>query len=214
MPGPSDNFIDSLVQDLKPVRRLRPRTAVGFTLAALVVAMALPAAFLALREDILGGNLTPMFMLTSGLFLVLAVAASYTVIDMARPLVGNRHDGWAWAAAAVALLPAGACLKALFTWLRGAELVIHADGVLCLTVGTSLAVLLGAVLTFWLRRGAPTSPERAGLLTGVAAGSMGMFAFGLYCASDDLMHVGVWHVLVVIVSAGLGRMIVPRLIRW
>lgn len=60
----------------------------------------------------------------------------------------------------------------------------------------------------------PTSPERAGLIAGIDAGSLGMFAFSLNCPEDGLYHIGLWHILSVIASALLGRCFVPRLIRW
>jgi hypothetical protein len=87
-------------------------------------------------------------------------------------------------------------------------------GLDCLMMGSGLGLLIAAVLVWWLRRGAPTSPERAGLLTGIAAGSFGIFAFSFHCPYNDIVHIGLWHGLAVVVSAALGRLIVPRLIQW
>ncbi|MCR9180892.1 MAG: DUF1109 domain-containing protein, partial [Erythrobacteraceae bacterium] len=78
--------------------------------------------------------------------------------------------------------------------------------------GASLLVF--AILVGWLRKGAPTSPDRAGLLTGIAAGSLGIFAFSLHCADNDIVHIGLWHSAVVLLMAGLGRAVVPPLVRW
>ena len=83
-----------------------------------------------------------------------------------------------------------------------------------LAMGLLAGLASAAVLVAWLRRGAPTSPERAGWITGIAAGSLGMFAFSLYCPDDSIYHIGLWHSASVIVAALLGRLIVPRLIRW
>jgi hypothetical protein len=71
-----------------------------------------------------------------------------------------------------------------------------------------------AVLVSWLRKGAPTAPDRAGLVVGIAAGSFGAFAFGLHCPDNNIVHVGVWHSAVVLAMGGLGRAIVPSLVRW
>ena len=81
-------------------------------------------------------------------------------------------------------------------------------------MGCTLGLATASVLILWLRKGAPTSPERAGLLTGIAAGSSGIFAFALHCPHNDIAHIGIWHGLVVIISAMAGRAVVPRLIRW
>ena len=81
-------------------------------------------------------------------------------------------------------------------------------------MGIALGSIVGLSLTFWLQKGAATSPERAGLLTGLAAGSSGIFAFALHCPHNDIAHIGLWHGLAVAVSAAIGRLIVPRAIRW
>jgi hypothetical protein len=70
------------------------------------------------------------------------------------------------------------------------------------------------MLVMWLRRGAPTSPERAGLVAGVAAGASGIFAFSLHCQIDDIVHLGLSHSAVVAAMALVGRALVPRLVRW
>jgi hypothetical protein len=69
-------------------------------------------------------------------------------------------------------------------------------------------------MVLWLRRGAPTSPERAGWLTGVAAGGLGAFAYSLHCPFNDVVYIGLWYSLAVGLCAVLGRLVVPRLIRW
>jgi hypothetical protein len=81
-------------------------------------------------------------------------------------------------------------------------------------VGGTASLLVFAMLTLWLRRGAPTDPDRAGLVAGVAAGAFGIFGFSLHCPDNDIVHIGLWHSAVVLAMARLGRAMVPRLIRW
>jgi hypothetical protein len=202
-------LIDSLVDGLAPVAPMRSLTAVGRTLAGTLAAILMIALVMGLR-----GHISPLFLISAGLFLILGMAASLTVIAMARPQVGSDRSGWAWAAAMVALLPATTLILALFhpasAWNQSDPLA----GVLCMAMGVIAGLASGGVLVAWLRRGAPTSPERAGLITGIAAGSLGMFAFALYCPDDDIYHIGLWHSASVVAAAVLGRWIVPRLIRW
>ena len=73
---------------------------------------------------------------------------------------------------------------------------------------------VAVILIVRLRRGAPTSPERAGLLGGIAAGAAGIFALSMHCPNDDIVHIGLWHASAVAVSAVAGRWIIPALIRW
>ncbi|WP_324262507.1 DUF1109 domain-containing protein [Altererythrobacter sp. H2] len=214
MPRDSNTLIAELVGSLEPVKPLSFRRGFALALAAAAVSVLGVAAMFDLRPDLLSGRFEPVFLLASGLFLVLGIAASVTVIVMSRPRVGSDHGGWAWAAAMVALLPVAATLV---TFGRGGSVLGHDEllyGAECLALGSSYSVLVFAVLVWWLRKGAPTSPERAGLLTGIAAGCFGIFAFSLHCRYDDIVHIGLWHSAVVVVAATAGRALVPRLVRW
>ena len=155
-----------------------------------------------------------LFLLSAGLFLLLACAASFSVIQMSRPQVGNHQTGWIWASAMAALLPAIALLTALVSLAKGENPHLELSGWNCMAMGTALGLIVAAVLTAWLRRGAPTSPAKAGLLIGIASGSAGIFAFSLHCPHNDIAHIGVWHGLAVVVSAVLGRLAIPAAIRW
>lgn len=204
-----DPFIDSLVARLAPVTPMKASTGIGRAAASLAGTIVMVVALMGLRRDV-----SALFLLSSGLFLMLGVAASLTVIMMGRPRVGSEHGGWIWAAVMAALLPATTLLMGVT---HGPAAWTESDpetGMACLAMGLLFGLVTGGVLVAWLRRGAPTSPERAGLLTGVAAGSLGIFAFSWHCPSNDLYHIGLWHSLSVVVAAVIGRLAVPRLIRW
>ena len=209
-----ESLIAGLVADLQPVKPLKLRGGMALSLGALLLCVLIVALAAGLRPDILAGQLDPVFLLSSGLFLLLAIASSFTVIEMSRPHVGGRRDGWVWAVATTALLPASAALMAGIAWLRGATPVVDLPGIVCLGMGIALGMIVGLVLVFWLRKGAATSPERAGLLTGLAAGSSGIFAFALHCPHNDIAHIGLWHGLAVALSAAIGRLVVPYAIKW
>lgn len=213
MNRPTPDLIDSLVLELAPVAPMRSGPVIARTVVAVLASVAVIALSLGLRNHV-----SALFLLTAGLFLILGIAAALTLIAIARPQVGSDRTGWnsGWggAAAMAALLPATTLVLGVShlhsAW---AESDPHA-GMLCLAMGLLAGLASGAVLVAWLRRGAPTSPERAGWITGIAAGSLGMFAFSLYCPDDSIYHIGLWHSASVIVAALLGRLIVPRLIRW
>lgn len=214
MPRDSAVLIAELVEGLEPVKPLRFGEGIALILAAAgVTAVAVVAAF-GLRAEWLAGHLDPMQLVSTGLFLGLALAASVTVVVMSRPQVGNDHSGWRWAAAMAGLLPlAGGIVAAV----RGSETLspeLMRHGAECLVGGSIASLLVFALLVLWLRRGAPTSPERAGLVAGFAAGAFGIFAASLHCPDNDIVHIGLWHSGAVIVTALAGRLLVPRLIRW
>lgn len=212
--SPSNAFIDSLVADLEPVTPLTRAGGLTGALVAGLAAIGVAAATLGLRSDIFTGVPDPVFLLSSGLFLLLGCAATFAVVQMSRPRVGNQQTGWIWAAAMTALLPA----SALLTWLAAlageGQAAVDAAGWKCLVVGVVLGLGVAAVLVLHLRRGAPTSPERAGLLSGIAAGAAGIFAITLHCPHNEIMHIGLWHASAVVVSAVAGRWTIPALVRW
>jgi hypothetical protein len=210
----SNDLIAGLVDELEPVRPLRRRTGLALSLAAIALAVVLVLVIVGMRTDLASGSPSAMFLVSSGLFLMLGLATVATALTMASPRVGNVHDGWRWAAAMVGLLPAAALVLALGD-LRGAWVASDpAHGLRCLGASLGLGLLVSGVLVLWLRRGAPTAPARAGLVTGIAGGAAGTFAFSLYCPHDTLAHIGLWHGSAVALAGLAGWLIVPKLVRW
>lgn len=213
-PRTSDALIAELVGDLEPVRPLRFGEGIAATLAAAALSAGVVLALLGMRADWRAGVLDPMELVASGLYGGLGLAASVTVILMSRPQVGNDHGGWRWAAAMAGLLPLAGLGAALGRGGAGMSGEVMRHGAECFAVGAAASLLVFAALTLWLRRGAPTAPARAGLVTGVAAGAFGSFAVSLHCPDGDIVHVGLWHGATVLAMAALGRALVPRLVRW
>lgn len=214
MPDNTDAFLESLVVDLKPATPLRQGKGMAFTALALALSVLLVLALLGLRRDFAAGHPDPFVLTAAGIFLVLALASAWGAIDMARPAVGIRREGWGWTALMAAVVPGSALALMLVDGLTGRAIDLDRGGIMCLALGTAVGLLTGAVLVLWLRRGAPSSPARAGLLTGVAAGAAGIFAISLWCPHDSLLHIGIWHGATVVVSGLLGRIALPRFLRW
>lgn len=210
----SDALIAELVGNLEPVKPLRFTHGLGYTLVAAAVSAVLVISLFGMRPDLQAGQFNPVHLIATGLFLGLAIAASVTVIVMSRPCVGTDHSGWTWAAAMAALLPAAGLIVGLGNSdnLLSPESIEH--GAACFAIGSGASLLVFAMLVWWLRKGAPTAPDRAGLLTGIAAGSFGIFAFSLHCPEVDIVHIGVWHSAVVLLMGAIGRAVVPSLVRW
>jgi hypothetical protein len=215
MKQPDDTaLIATLVDELAPVRPMRLWEAVLACTVAAAATLILATLWLGVRDDLFGGHLGPFYLLSLGVTAILGMAASAAVIQLARPQIGSRPTGWAWVAAMAALVPLAGVLTQAGIYADTGRVLPHNGGAHCLYNGIALGVLVGAALTLWLRRGAPTSPARAGLLTGLAAGSMGLFAVALACPYNDIGHIGIWHGFGVIGSAIIGRLVVPPLVRW
>lgn len=210
----ADTLIANLVDELKPVRLLQQRNGMARAVLVLVAGAAVMALVFGVRHDLADGRPDPTFLISAGLFLVLALASAWAVIDMARPYVGTRREGWGWTALMAAVLPVSALALALADWLRGQSVTLDPDGMSCMGFGVAIGLLTATTLVIWLRRGAPSRPKRAALMTGVASGAAGIFAVSLYCPHSDLLHIGIWHGATVILMGLAGRILLPRLLAW
>ena len=214
MADPTDALIAELVDDLRPTPPLLQRRGMALALAAFVAGCFAVIPIFGMRADFIAGHPDPLALTSAGLFLVLALASIWAVVDLARPWVGLRREGWGWTALMACVLPVAALVLLAGEWLRGAGTSLTLDDGECMACGLLLGLATAAVLIGWLRRGAPPDPKRAGLLVGVAAGASGIFAVSLGCPHNDLVHIGMWHGLTVVLAGIAGRLIVPRLIAW
>lgn len=214
MTGDPNDLIERLVADLKPAPPLRRRDGLTLGVLSLVLGAVAVVGVLGLRTDLRSGHLGATFALTAALFLSLALAATWATVDMARPFVGARRSVWTWLAAPAGLLPGLALGVALGPALSGQPASIDMSGLSCLLVGVGAGLITGLALVMWLRRGAPASPSRAGLMAGIAAGAAGAFAVSLHCPQDGLLHNGLWHGGAVVLAGWAGRTWLPRVLAW
>lgn len=207
------DFIAALVDDLQPLAPIRPPQAwfwIGLAVIATITALAVVKGLWAGPTT---GDASAYWFIVHGLLLVLGLAAAANVVTMASPRVGNSYSGAKWASLMVGVLP----LAALASLTGAANIpagLIDSLGVICAAAATLSSLLTGAVLILWLRRGAPVSLQAAGWQTGVAAGGLGTAVYALGCPVDDIVHLGIYHVIPVAIMALLGAAIVPRLVRW
>ena len=205
--------LDAMVAELEPVQPLRVSRAIAFVLTIAITAAFLIVSVKGARTDVVALDPNPMFLLRAGLLLLLGGGCGWAALSMASPSVGKQGQSWKMAIAAAALLPLAALIVAMTG--RSDIAMENANFGLQCMVFSGLSGLATAVpMVLWLRKGAPTSPERAGWLTGVAAGGLGAFAYGLHCPFNDVVYIGLWYSLAVGLCAVLGRVVVPRLIRW
>lgn len=214
MENNSDTLIAALVDDLKPVRPLRPIEGGARVAGAVVLTGVFVLAINGLAGNVAAGSLSPLFLLANGLLLLLGLAACTSTIVMASPRVGNRHDGTRWAMAMAAVFPV---VTIIMLAMHGGDLphLLDAAGSWhCFAEATVASLLIAGALLFWLRRGAPVSPEKAGLHLGIGATALGSAIYGISCPVDTIYHLGVWHALPVGLGGIVGRSLIPALLRW
>lgn len=209
-----DHLIDDLAADLEPVARQRQSRGVGFALAAWACGAAALLLALGLRADWDTGMFEPSALLQIFWSAALGIVALWFAVRMAMPGVGRDHSGWRWATAVAATVPLAAIVSLLAAPGERWAAAYPAAGMDCIWQGLLAGSAVAAALTFWLRQGAPSSPERAGLVTGIAAGATGVTIVALHCPVDALMHVGIWHGATIALAALVGRFALPPLLRW
>lgn len=218
-PNPQlEALMDRLAVNVRPVQPLDDRPTMLVLATVLLVTATLMMAWLGLRADLMAGQPDPMFLLRSGTLAVLGIVSAAAVLSQAHPGVGRNRQSWGqgWkAAAAMALLfPLSGAVMAFDQPDHAMAMAGAASGWECLRMSL-LTASLGAVPLVWhLRRGAPVAPERAGLLVGLATGSLGALAYSLHCPFNSMVYTGLWYGAAVGSATVAGRLVVPRLIRW
>ncbi|WP_144096410.1 NrsF family protein [Croceicoccus sediminis] len=205
------SLIDELAADSVPVTPMRKGRGIAQALAAFAVTVVIVLVLLGARDGLLQGEFSVFFVVTNLLLLLLGTACTLAVVAMASPRVGAEHDGPRWAMVMAAVIPVAGVVA-----LAGhvGPVPYHWDEPLCVLFGLISAIVAGSVQYRWLRRGAPVSPERAGLLLGTGAGALGTVAYGLSCPFNSVVHLGLWHAAPVVIAALFGRFVLSRFLRW
>ncbi len=207
--------LDALADRLTPVRRIHPAQAMAAAAILTLLGGALVLATLGFRASHAGTTATDtMFLIRTGLLIVLALASSLAAATMARPAVGTARKGWLWAVGATTIVPFAAIIAALVSETPVADQLYPVNGIECLTYSIGIGIVIMAVLTLWMRGGAPVSPERAGIVIGLAGGSLGALAYSMACPHNEIIYVGLWYTLAIGATTLLGRLIVPHFVRW
>jgi hypothetical protein len=209
----TDDLIDQLTDELAPTRSVSP--TLGRVVLAIValVTLSVVVRMFGMRPDFAAGNPHPVPLIGALVVLSAGIAIAAALTAMARPAVGAVRTAWPWAIGALAVLPAAALVTAVGSPDQRAAMTPHA-GAFCFVSGSIASIASIVLLTLWLRRGAPTSPERASWLIGIASGAVGAFAIAFICPADAVTHIGTWHMGIIAVAAIASRLILPRFLKW
>ena len=206
--------IERLAEELQPVRPMKARD--GYLLAGAAGAVTLMAVVLVagMWDGVVTGEASPFFAVVNGLLLVVGLAGIAASVALAGPHVGNRQDSANWALAMLGVLPLAALASAIGAPAGLSDTLVDPHALTCFLSGSVASALTFVALAFWLKRGAPVSTVSAGTVAGAAAGAVGSFAYGWSCPIDGVAHLGIWHVLPVALCAAIGRIVMPRFLRW
>jgi hypothetical protein len=200
----TDRLVERLVAEVKPVRRLLDPTqrAALWTAVALVCVLLGVLAF-GLRRDIASAWRNLGFLLRVGLLMTTMWLAVVTSFKLSVP---GRADG-AWTrwwpivalgalmAIAAAELVAGAMFGQAGSPLRAWT---------CVRKVAFVGAVPAAMVLVLIHRAAALEPRWTALLGVLAAGAAGALTSELACPIGAPMHIFLWHVMPVALSAGLG----------
>jgi hypothetical protein len=211
----TDDIIESLVRDLKPVPRhaLRRRLALCI-LPALGLSLLMMLAIPGLRVDISDALMLPVFWIKSAYNALIAIAAFLAVFRLSRP-DGSEGRFFDRLALIFAAMIAVAAIQ-LFVAPAGTYrvLILGSSALHCpfLIFGFALPVYAGTVWA--LRRAAPADLRLTGFVAGIAAGAAGAWVYSWFCTENGMPFVLIWYSLGILLTGALGAVTGPRLLRW
>ena len=211
----TEELIEMLAGTQAPRPRVAPWDAVSLGLGVgAASAVLLLAGTLGIRPDLassLGNPAVWLKLCFSALVLLAAGAAAWRLSLPGKSWRGARLVLFM---AFAALVICGLAELARLPMAEWAACIAGRDWLTCIVAIPLLAVptmLAGAAA---MRRLAPTRLDDAGMLLGLASGAAAALAFTLYCQDDAVPFVAVWYAIALGVSALLGRLLGPRLLRW
>jgi hypothetical protein len=210
-----DSLINSLTEDLKPVRRRRLGMDVIVVLVICAVELVLFFALGFARPDMPMMMKQPTFWWRlASLGLISLISGTLAILSF-NPTYSPRR-GIRWLALIIAIcLVFGLCISA---GPDGLDAIIRrlnwTDGVQCAGKMIALSIPLLIGLGVLMRRGAPTDTRGTALLVGLAAAAWGAFVFVFACPFNDPLYIAVWYSVGCGIVTLLSRFVLPRLVRW
>jgi hypothetical protein len=205
------SLVDRLVADARPVRRLwQPEVRWAAWLAVSALIIGLPALGV-LRVDLPLRAKAPAFLLEQGLMLLGAILLAHEAMHAAVP---GRHvgrgleiAGWVALGLGVALMLAEP-VHTGWTSETFLELGRH-----CVWRALIWGAIPWAVFLLALRRGAPFARRHAGALAGAATFGLSCAAIRVCCQTDEVLHLGAFHILPLVGGILVSAAVAPLLIR-
>jgi hypothetical protein len=144
----------------------------------------------------------------------LGIGAVYAVTRLARPTPTSLRSLWLLLVPVLLLAGIGIGELAstpsrewLAMWLGGSWKV-------CPWLVLMLATPIFVGLLWSFRKLAPTRLRAAGAVAGLAAGAWAAMIYCVHCPEVSALFVLTWYSLGIVLAAGVGALVGPRLMRW
>lgn len=211
----TEQLIQSLSEAVHPVPRgaLGRRIGFGMVGGALVTA-ALVVMVLGIRPDLHHAMHGFSFWMKWIYTASLGIGSVFAVARLARPTPASLRG--LWLLAIPVLLLAGIGIGELVStpsrdWLA---MWLGQSWKICPWLVLTLAMPIFIGLLWSFRRLAPTRLRAAGAAAGLAAGAWAATIYCLHCPEVSAIFVLTWYSLGIVLAAGVGALLGPRLMRW
>lgn len=209
----TDKLIAAMAADATPAPQVNGQVARWF-LPALALVGLIALLLLGVRSDILGAMSAPVTGLKPILPAIVALAAGFAVLRLARPEGAAGWLAWPigmiaglamiWFAVTLADLPP----QEWWPTTKGQSLTF------CLTAIPVIALLPLAALIAALRAGASTRPMLSGAMAGLAAGAGAAAIYALHCTEDSPLFFLCWYAAGILGVTLIGAFAGRRWLRW
>jgi hypothetical protein len=207
-------LIERLTAQAAPVRRLLdPLRRASLWVAVAAVCVCLGLVHFGIRHDMAAMWHSPGFLLRIGLLISTMWLSVVTAFRLAVP--GREGRVWArWlpivALAALVAIAAGEVVSAAMTGTMGSPL----RSWLCIRKVAFVGIVPAGLAVFLIQRAATLEPRWTALLGVLAAGAAGALTAEIACPIKPPLHILLWHIMPVALSAGIGVLIGSALLQW
>jgi hypothetical protein len=178
------------------------------------VAMLVVVAVLGVRPDLEVAMHGFAFWMKWTYTISLGVAAIYAIGRLARPVPASLRGLWLLAVPVLVLAGIGIGEFASSPSHEWPGIWLSKSWRVCpwLVLALSVPIFIGLLWSF--RKLAPTRLRAAGAVAGLAAGAWAATIYCLHCPEVSAMFVLIWYSLGILLAAGIGALLGPRLLRW
>lgn len=211
----TEQLIEWLSRDLRPVSRhaVVKRVAVGIAAGGLVT-MILVTAMLGIRPDLRVAMHGFSFWMKWTYTVSLALGATYAITRLARPAPLPLEGLWLLTVPVLVLTGIGVGELAQTPSSQWPAMWLGRSWTACPWLVLTLAAPIFAGLLWSFRKLAPTHLRAAGAVAGLGAGAWAATIYCLHCPEVSAIFVLTWYTLGILLAAGLGALLGPRLLRW
>jgi hypothetical protein len=211
----TDDLIDLLATAQQPQPRQPPSLAIAVGGAVgLCLAIALTCITLGIRSDLFAAWSHPAVWLKLSITSLIVISAGSAARRLSLPGRDWRGAKYILAVTFIAVMlwaVADLIARPIGQW---AGCIEGHDWSMCLIAIPLLSLLPMLTMGVAMRRLAPTRLRIAGALLGLASGAVGAMAFTLYCQDDAVSFVALWYGVALALSAVIGCILGPKLLRW